>query len=126
VRQRRTVQAEERDTGFEPATFSLGRAPEATQSEALRGVASDGTSRDDPSDSRGFAEPHGESSRIVTETRVECTDAPATSDEALRLAIKLAVDAGEYERAAALLEVAKGTRKPGTVTPLDAVRGRRE
>ena len=34
--------------------------------------------------------------------------APTTWDGALRLAIKLAVDAGEYERAAALLDVAKG------------------
>jgi hypothetical protein len=33
------------------------------------------------------------------------TAVPTTSDGALRLAIKLAVDAGEYERAAALLEV---------------------
>jgi hypothetical protein len=30
---------------------------------------------------------------------------PATSEEALRLAVKLAVDAGEYERAAGVLDV---------------------
>jgi hypothetical protein len=33
--------------------------------------------------------------------------APTTSEEALKLAIKLAVDAGEYDRATALLEVAR-------------------
>jgi hypothetical protein len=38
---------------------------------------------------------------------------PTSSHDALKLAIKLAVDAGEYERAVALLEVAKRTTKPG-------------
>jgi hypothetical protein len=33
---------------------------------------------------------------------------PTTVDDALRLAITLAVDAGDYERAGALLEIAKG------------------
>jgi hypothetical protein len=42
----------------------------------------------------------------------------------LKLAIKLAVDAGEYERAAALLDVAKRTTKTGSVTPIDSARGR--
>jgi hypothetical protein len=72
-----------------------------------------------------------DSSRKVTEKRAECMGpdsipqveihpqvatavdaqsvAPTTSGEALHLAIKLAVDSGEYERAAALLEVAKTT-----------------
>jgi hypothetical protein len=36
----------------------------------------------------------------------------------------LAVDASEYERASALLEVAKRTTKPGSVTPIDSARGR--
>lgn len=35
--------------------------------------------------------------------------APATSDEALRLALKLAVDAGEYDHAAAILGVLRRT-----------------
>ena len=34
---------------------------------------------------------------------------PMTFEDALRLSIKLAVDAGDYERATALLEVAKRT-----------------
>jgi hypothetical protein len=34
--------------------------------------------------------------------------APKTVDDALRLTIKLAVDAGDYARARALLEIAKG------------------
>ncbi len=33
---------------------------------------------------------------------------PTTVDDALRLAIKLAVEAGDYARAGALLEIAKG------------------
>jgi hypothetical protein len=44
---------------------------------------------------------------------------PETSDDAIKLAIKLAVDAGEYERASALLEVAKRTAKSAKVTPID-------
>jgi hypothetical protein len=73
-----------------------------------------------------------DSSRIVTAKRAECNPAgeapaeppPATSEDAIKVAIKLAVDAGEYERAAALLDVAKRTTKPGRVTPIDSARGR--
>jgi hypothetical protein len=43
---------------------------------------------------------------------------PMTSEDALRLSIKLAVDSGDYERAIALLEVAKRTE-----TKLNAVTG---
>ena len=35
----------------------------------------------------------------------DAPEVPATSEEALRLAVKLAVDAGEYERAAGVLDV---------------------
>ncbi len=49
---------------------------------------------------------------------------PTTSDDAIKLAIKLAVDAVEYERAGALLDVAKPTAKPAKVTPIDSARGR--
>jgi hypothetical protein len=38
--------------------------------------------------------------------------APSTSDDALKLAIKLAVDADDYERAGTLLDVAKRLTKP--------------
>jgi hypothetical protein len=71
-----------------------------------------------------------DSSRNVTVNGPEYTDVsepraePSTSDEAIRLAIKLAVDAGEYERAAALLDVAKRTSKPGSVTTIDSGPGR--
>jgi hypothetical protein len=77
-----------------------------------------------------------DSSRKVTDKRAECNApdsvprpeihpqvgasvdaryaAPTTSGEALHLAIKLAVDAGEYEQAAALLDVARSTTpRPG-------------
>jgi hypothetical protein len=35
---------------------------------------------------------------------------PTTVDDALRLAIKLAVDTGDYARAKTLLEIARGGR----------------
>ena len=69
--------------------------------------------------------PQDDSSQDVTEKRVECnhvtergelaassdvlTQSPTSSDEALRLALKLALDEGEYERAAALLDVPRLT-----------------
>jgi hypothetical protein len=60
--------------------------------------------------------------QLAVERRSEM---PGTSDEALRLAIKLAVDAGEYDRAAALLDVARRTApKAASVTPLAAARER--
>jgi hypothetical protein len=44
---------------------------------------------------------------------------PVDADEALRLAIKAAVDAGDYDRAAALVDVAKRTtKKPASVSPI--------
>jgi hypothetical protein len=49
---------------------------------------------------------------------------PSTSDEAIKLAIKLAVDAGDFERAAALLDVAKRTA-PRTA-PIVTLAERRE
>ncbi len=52
-------------------------------------------------------------------------DAPTSVDDALRLAIKLAVDGGDYDRAAALLDVAKRTAtRPASVTPLALARER--
>ena len=45
------------------------------------------------------------------------SDTRTTSTEALRLAIKLAVDEGEYDRAAALLEVAKTTAPKTNASP---------
>jgi hypothetical protein len=46
-----------------------------------------------------------------------------TAEDALRLAIKLAVDEGDLDRAAALIEAAKRT-KPRPVTALEVVRRR--
>ena len=74
-------------------------------------------------DSACFTVRQDDSSRNVTEKHVEGKDilppaetaaspqVPATSDGALRLAIKLAVDAGEYERAGALLDVLSTPRR---------------
>jgi hypothetical protein len=47
-----------------------------------------------------------------------------TADDALRLAIKLAVDAGDYDRAAALLEVAKRPPVTASAASLAAPRDR--
>jgi hypothetical protein len=67
---------------------------------------------------------HNESSGIVNEIRAECTIsrdktesgalvALADVENAIRVAIKVAVDAGDYERATELLDVAKrSTWKP--------------
>jgi hypothetical protein len=66
----------------------------------------------------------------VTEKAVECTErpdsgqdvtgpqVPTTSDDALRLAVKLAVDAGEFDRAAAVLDVLRHTAVGETVRSL--------
>ena len=49
---------------------------------------------------------------------------PADPDEALRVAIKAAVDAGDTARAMALLEVLRSSPKPALVVDLAARRGR--
>jgi hypothetical protein len=68
-----------------------------------------------------FTVRHDDSSRNVTETRAECMCAPpaaetlskeqpqpcTSADGALRFAIKVAIDAEDYERASALLDVLK-------------------
>ena len=62
-----------------------------------------------------------DSSRKVTGNDAECTglstvpetvarsQIPATSDEALRLAVKLAVDEGDFDKVAALVEVLRSS-----------------
>ncbi len=77
------------------------------------------------------SDPNGSGAELVDEgpTRRAAARAdrsPTSSDEALKLAIKLAVDAGEYERAAALLDVAKKTTRAAVVTSLAEERVRRE
>lgn len=112
----------------------------------MRAVATDESTTSVEYKAACFAVRQADSSRSVTEKRAERTDlgdsaepaacsqvapgvgardvAPATSDDALRLAIKLAVDAGEYERASALIDVAKRTTKLAKVTPIDLARRR--
>jgi hypothetical protein len=51
-------------------------------------------------------------------------EVPTTSDEALRLAVKLAIDAGEYDRAAAVVDLLRRTSARGTVTSIAATRER--
>jgi hypothetical protein len=83
-----------------------------------------------------FTARQDDSSPIVTEKRAERNDpaamlasgsahTPMTSDEALRLAIKVAVDAGDYDRATMLIDVAKRTPALATVVPLDGARRER-
>jgi hypothetical protein len=106
----------------------------------LRDLESPARARDLVEDSPCFTAPRNESSRSVTEKRAERTDPvdlaaacstvapevdplrraatgaetrPTTSADALRLAIKLAVDVGEYERAAAILDVLRRTTPGG-------------
>jgi hypothetical protein len=64
----------------------------------------------------------GVSASAAPSTAPPATPWPLDSDDAIKLAIKLAVDAGEYERAAALLDVARRTTKPGSVTLIDSAR----
>ena len=96
-----------------------------TQSESLRHDESAEGRGGDHRDSPCFMVRRDDSSRSVTEKGVErmqmarggdpgassevVTEVPLTSGDALRLAIKLAVDAGEYERAAAVLDVLRRT-----------------
>ncbi len=54
---------------------------------------------------------------MVEKERRNLDVAVMTSEDALRFSIRLAVAAGEYERAVALLDVAKRTTKPASVTP---------
>ena len=118
--------------GLEPATRRLTGGFQPTQAESLRQDASVEVVEVVDRDARCFAVRQDDLSRNVTENRAECTNLPravvlglpashasaalppppavageplSTSCDALRLAIKLAVDAGEYERAAALLDV---------------------
>jgi hypothetical protein len=51
------------------------------------------------------------------------TEVPTTSGDALRLAIKLAVAASEYERAATILDILRRTTPAATVTPIGAAHG---
>ena len=88
-----------------------------TQSEWLRDDEAQVGYEDLAVDSRCFTVRQDDSSGNVRRLCAECTgslpssrsaaslEVPATSEEALRLAIKLAVDAGEYERAAGVLDV---------------------
>jgi hypothetical protein len=103
-------------------------SPDTPKSESVRDVASsDHTSAADR-DPLCFTVRRDDSSGIVTDAHAECTvisDAaralpssqlpPSVSpDDAIRFVIKIAVDAAEYERASALLEVLQSTsRKEG-------------
>jgi hypothetical protein len=87
--------------------------------ESVHGATVDAPQADAP---RRADAPQADAPRRADERR---PDTPATVDDAIRLAIKLAVDAGAYERAAALLDVAKRTTpKPASVTPLTVARER--
>ena len=71
--------------------------------------------------------PVGVSARPVVDVGPSNTPAPVDADDALRLAIKAAVDVGDYERAGMLVEVAKRTtKKLASVTVLDVVRDEHE
>jgi hypothetical protein len=103
--------------GLEPATRRLTEPQTVTQSEWLRQDESQAGYEDLAVDSRCFTVRQDDSSGNVRRSCVHCMgplpsgriaalpEVPATSEDALRLAIKLAVNAGEYERAAGVLDV---------------------
>jgi hypothetical protein len=114
---RRLWRTEAPTAGLEPATRRLTEPQPVTQSEWLRHDESQEGYDDLAVDSRCFTVRQDDSSGNVRGVCAECTgslpssptaaspEVPATSEGALRLAIKLAVDAGEYERAAGVLDV---------------------
>jgi hypothetical protein len=115
--------------GIEPATPTVSRAPGARQSESVRDVESDDHRRATDHDPPCFTVRQDDSSGNVTETGAECTSAsgwvnarlngtPASADDALRLGIKLAIDAEDYERASTLLDVLKRAPKTASVRSL--------
>jgi hypothetical protein len=80
----------------------------------LRHVAPYEAVEEPGSDPPCFAVIQDDSSRNVTVVEApsggsgrEPEGAPTTADDALKLAIRFAVDAGDYEQASALLEVAR-------------------
>ncbi len=110
--------------GLEPATRRLTEEGGESQSEELRALIPSGQSRTDNDDPARFTVRQCESSRNVKEIDVEriierghgnrAASAAATDlENAIRTVIKLAVDAGDYERAAALLEIAKASPPKG-------------
>jgi hypothetical protein len=118
--------------GFEPTCDGFAKRPAETQTEALRAFGASEGPADQDRDPGCFPVLPNDSSRNVTANGAECSDprtsdhepSPTTSDAAIKVAIKLAVEAAEYERAAALLEVAKRTANVAKVTPIHAGRGR--
>ena len=60
---------------------------------------------------------------VGREAKTGISEAPTTAEDAVRLAIKLAVEVGDYELASALLDVAKrAAPKIATDAPLELAR----
>jgi hypothetical protein len=104
------------------STSTPARDPVEPQSESLHHFAPSDHMRAPDRDPACFTVRQDDSSGNVTETGAECTcasrvaeprseQAPASVDEALRLTIKLAIDAEDYDRASAVLEVLKRVPK---------------
>ncbi len=62
--------------------------------------------------------------QIATRLGPNVGGAPGTVEEALRLAVVLAVGEGEYERAGEVLLLLRRERKAATVARLDVIRSR--
>jgi hypothetical protein len=62
--------------------------------------------------------------QIATPVGPNVGGAPGTVEEALRMAVVLAVGAGEYERAGEVLELLRLERRAATVARLDVIRSR--
>ena len=118
--------------GLEPATRRLTGGLQSTHSESLHHDAPFGVGNVTPHDPPCFTVLRDDSSRNVVEKHVEykqlglslppipntSPQAPLTSDDALRLAIKLAIDAGEYERAGTVLDILRRATASAAVTPI--------
>jgi hypothetical protein len=107
--------AEAPAAGLEPATRRLTDEGGAPKREESRDHGESQGSEGDDSDPACFAALHDDSSGIVNEVRAECITGfdecdrvariAADVEGAIRIAIKLAVEAGEYGCAKALLQL---------------------
>ena len=125
--------------GLEPATRRLTGGWQPTQDESLRQDAPHEGRRDSDPDPPCFTVRRDDSSRNVTDEDEEYNETiaapapirqrplalPVTSDEALRLAIKLAIDENEFERARELLDILDRKSASATVMPIEAGRAQR-
>jgi hypothetical protein len=104
----------------ESACFMVGRIE---SSRIVTEIVAPCTTEPAPTPARSHSEVAGDETRTRVERAEAPPGAPTSSEDALKLAISLAVQSGDLDTASVLLEVAKRTRRR-TVTPLEVVRRR--